>query len=114
VAFAAGADVGLAPYLPVGLNNLLAAPNKLFEYLHAGLAVAGSDLVDIRRVVDEHRVGALFDAGDPASIATAVRSLVASPDELGAMRRRARQASSRYTWDAQVGVLLDVYSRLGG
>jgi glycosyltransferase involved in cell wall biosynthesis len=114
VALAAGADVGLAPYLPVGLNNMLAAPNKLFEYLHAGIAIAGSDLPDIRRVVDQHRVGAVFDAADARSIADAVRQLISAPDELAAMKRRAREASALYTWDAQVDVLLGVYDKLTG
>jgi glycosyltransferase involved in cell wall biosynthesis len=113
VALVAGADVGLAPYLPVGLNNVLAAPNKLFEYLHAGIAIAGSDLPDIRGVVERHRVGAVFDAADPSSIADAVTELIASPDELAAMKRRAREASSLYTWDAQVEVLLGIYEQLG-
>jgi len=112
VAVAAGADVGLAPYLPVGLNNVLAAPNKLFEYLHAGVAIAGSDLPDIRKVIEEHRVGALFDAGDPASIAKAVTTLLSSPEELEAMRKRSREASKRYTWDTQVEVLLELYAGL--
>ena len=113
VPLVAGADIGMAPYLPVGLNNVLAAPNKLFEYLHAGIAVAGSDLPDIRRVVTEHRVGALFDAADERSIAEAVRSLVKDPGELEAMKRRAREASALYNWEAQETVLLGVYSRLG-
>jgi glycosyltransferase involved in cell wall biosynthesis len=112
VALAAGADVGLAPYLPVGLNNQLAAPNKLFEYLHAGIAIAGSDLPDIRTVVDRHKVGAVFDAADPSSIVSAVKELIASPDELRAMKARAREASSLYTWDAQVEVLLGIYEGL--
>jgi glycosyltransferase involved in cell wall biosynthesis len=112
VATLAGADVGLAPYLPIGLNNRLAAPNKLFEYLHAGLAVAGSDLPDIRRVVLEHRVGALFDAADPGSIARAVAGLVASPEELRAMRRRALEAAPRYCWEEQEAVLVALYERL--
>jgi len=76
VATVAGADVGLAAYLPVGLNNTLAAPNKLFEYLHAGLAIAASDLPDIRHVVEDLRVGELFDASDPASIAAAIGRIV--------------------------------------
>lgn len=112
VALAAGADVGLAPYLPVGLNNQLAAPNKLFEYLHAGIAIAGSDLPDIRTVVRRHEVGAVFDAADPASIASVVRELISSPEELARMKKRAREASALYTWDAQVEVLLGIYDRL--
>ncbi len=113
VSLVAGADIGLAPYLPVGLNNVLAAPNKLFEYLHAGIAVAGSDLPDIRRVVEEHRVGGLFDAADPASIAKAVREMLAAPEELKAMRERALEAAPRYSWEAQAAVLVGIYEGLG-
>lgn len=112
VAVAAGADIGLAPYLPVGLNNVLAAPNKLFEYLHAGLAVAASDLPDIRRIVAEHEVGELFDASDPSSIASAVRRLTAFPERLRMMRARAVVAAERFTWEAQARSLLDVYERI--
>ena len=113
VGASAAADVGMAPYLPVGLNNILAAPNKLFEYLHAGLAIAGSDLPDIRRVVEEHRVGTLFEAADPGSIAAAFQRLASDPAELTAMRDRARAAAPRYSWEGQEKVLLGVYEELG-
>ncbi|MEX2554705.1 MAG: glycosyltransferase [Actinomycetota bacterium] len=112
VAVVAGADVGLAPYLPVGLNNLLAAPNKLFEYLHAGLAVAASDLPDIRRIVSEHEVGELFDAADPGSIASAVRRLVSPAGRLSEVRGRAAAAAARFTWQAQARILVETYERI--
>ncbi|MGH2793437.1 MAG: glycosyltransferase [Actinomycetota bacterium] len=108
----AGADVGLAPYLPIGLNNELAAPNKLFEYLHAGLAVAASDVPDVRRVVEGLAVGELFDASDPSSVAAAVRRLIADARTLAACRERARAAADRYTWEAQAAVLLRTYEEL--
>lgn len=112
IAVAAGGDVGLAPYLPVGLNNVLAAPNKLYEYLHAGLAVAASDLPDIRAIVDEHEVGELFDAADPSSIAAAVRRATSFPDRLRKLRANAAAAAGRFTWEAQARVLLGVYEQL--
>ncbi|MGH2726738.1 MAG: glycosyltransferase, partial [Actinomycetota bacterium] len=113
VAVAAGGDVGLAPYLPVGLNNMLAAPNKLFEYLHAGLPVVASDLPDIRRIVTDNEVGELFEAADPTSIAAAVRRLTAFPDRLRTLRANAAAAAERFTWEAQARALLDVYERVG-
>lgn len=108
----AGADIGLAPYLPIGLNNVLAAPNKLFEYLHAGLAVAASDLPDVRAVVERHQVGALFDASDPASITGAIETLLSPEGELSDVRERARAAASAYTWEKQLDVLVDAYEHL--
>lgn len=112
VATAAGADVGLAPYLPIGLNNMLAAPNKLYEYLHAGLAIAGSDVPETRSVVEKHNVGALFDASSPASIAHAVASLVGDAAGLSAAKRNARRAAREYSWQRQEQTLFDVYERL--
>ena len=109
VPLVAGGDIGVAPYLPVGLNNQLAAPNKLFEYLHAGLAVAASDLPDIRRVVTQDEVGALFDAADPSSIAAAIESLTSSKQRLETMRANARAAAPKYTWEAQARRLLEIY-----
>src|SRR5690606_12108162 len=37
VAAASQADIGLIPFLPTGLNLSYATPNKLFEYMSAGL-----------------------------------------------------------------------------
>lgn len=112
VSTVAVADIGLVSYLPVGLNNELAAPNKLWEYLHAGLAVAASDLPEIRSVVEGYRIGSLFDGNDPASIAAAIEQLASDPVELDAMRARARAAAPHYTWEAQADVLLGIYSKL--
>lgn len=113
VASIAGADIGLAPYIPIGLNNELAAPNKLAEYLHAGLAVAASDLPEMRALLAKHAVGTLFDAASPTSIASAVGELLA-PGKLEAARAAARAAAPTYTWERQAEVLLGVYERLGG
>jgi len=107
----AAADLGIASYVPIGLNNKLAAPNKLFEYLHAGLAIAAADLADIRRIVEGHDVGALFDPGEEASIAAALRSM-AEPGRLEAARANARAAAPLYTWEAQAETLLALYEKL--
>lgn len=106
----AGADVGVVSYEPVGLNNQLAAPNKLFEYLHAGLAIAGSDLPDVRAILERHRVGVPFDAGNEASIRAALTEL--RDADLASMRERARAAAPAYTWSRQAETLLALYSRL--
>ena len=111
VATCSHADAGIVTYEPVGLNNQLAAPNKLFEYLHAGIAVAGSDLPDVRAILTEHDVGVTFDAASSDSIRAA---LVALRDgDLDGMRARARAAAPSYSWAAQGEVLLNLYASLG-
>ncbi len=108
--YACDADAGVVIYEATSLNNYLAAPNKLWSYLMAGLPVVASDFPGLRAVVDGERVGALFDPLEAASIAEALRAVLAEGDERAAMARRARRAAEeRYNWTVAGRRLLDVY-----
>jgi glycosyltransferase involved in cell wall biosynthesis len=108
-----GFAVGLVPYLPVGMNNLLCSPNKLFEYMAAGLAVVCSDLPVLREIVESADCGLLYAPGDREALATALRTLAGDPALLARLRANARRAAERrYNAAHEEGTLLDIYARL--
>ena len=109
VAYAAGAAVGVIPYEPVGLNNTYTTPNKLFDYMAAGLPVAASRLPELIRFVEEGGMGLTFTPGDPASLAAALNAILADPARYERMRERAREAGRRYTWERESAKLLALY-----
>jgi glycosyltransferase involved in cell wall biosynthesis len=109
----AGADVGVVPYRSTCLNNYLALPNKLFEYLSAGLPVVTSDFPELRRIVLEHGVGATFDPEDPADIARAVRIVLPPASGSTEMRAAARAAGRLFTWEREREHLLSAFEQLG-
>lgn len=96
-----GFDIGVVPYRATTLNNRLCLPNKVFEYLQAGLAVAASTLPELERLVKETATGEVFDPEQPEDIARAINALTRDPDRLAECRARARVARDRYTWEAQ-------------
>ncbi len=108
----ASADVGMIPYLHRGLNNYYCCPNKLFEYIHAGIAVAGSDFPEIRKILSTYNVGLTFDPEKPRSIAEAVNGIVADAERLAGMKRHTRQAREDLNWEKQGQKLLGVYASL--
>ena len=92
-------DIGLVIDRPETDNARLALPNKLFEYLMAGLAVAVPRAQAMASLVEEHRIGIVYD---PPGLGTALARLAADRDELDAMRRRARGlAETRFNAEAQ-------------
>jgi glycosyltransferase involved in cell wall biosynthesis len=96
-----GHHVGLLFDRPVTRNAELSAPNKLFEYLMAGLAVVAPDLPGLRWVREEG-LGVLFEAGSAEALAAALEELAASPEQLDALRTNARRAAvERYNAEAQ-------------
>lgn len=109
----AGADIGVIPYQPVGLNNFYSTPNKLFEYLAAGVPIAATRLPEIARIVDGHRIGATFDAVEPVAIAAAINRLLADEQSRVQMRERALATAPQYTWERQANELLALYESLG-
>jgi glycosyltransferase involved in cell wall biosynthesis len=110
---ASTADIGVIPYKPVCLNNRFSTPNKLFEYMNAGVAIAASDLPEIARIVKGEEIGSLFDPMDPRSIARAINELASDRTRLLEMRRRSRRAAElRHHWGVDEQVLLDLYRGL--
>jgi glycosyltransferase involved in cell wall biosynthesis len=101
IAAAAEADVGLVPYPGHTLNHIYACPNKLAQYMHAGLAVLSNDLAYIRSVVSEYQCGAVFDIDRPQSLVNAVLELVGNPEQLQAMKEASVRAARTFNWEIQ-------------
>ena len=113
IAIAASADLGVSPIVPSCLNYRLSLPNKLFQYMAAGLPVVASDFPQVREVVEGSRCGVVADTTSPQSIATAIETVLADLDEARAMGRRGRRAvADRYHWGVSAERLRGVYAAL--
>ena len=105
------ADVAVSAILHGSDNHEMALPNKLFEFLHAGLPMVTSDIRAMAAFVREHRLGEVFRAGDSGDLAAAVRRLLAAPGDYADADAR-RALAERYSWQAQERVLVEVYGRV--
>jgi glycosyltransferase involved in cell wall biosynthesis len=114
VDLAASADVGVSPIVPSCLNYRYSLPNKLFQYMAAGLPVVASDFPQVREVVDGAGCGLLADTRDPTRIAAAIGRILQDPEEAQAMGERGRRAiRERFNWSTSAAVLLETYAALG-
>ncbi len=97
----AAADFGVTLLEDLNLSTRLGAPNKLFEYLHAGLPVLVSDRPEARRVLDEYDVGVAVGPS-VAEVAGGVEKLVQA-SRASFWRNKARAAAEVYSWRNQAG-----------
>jgi len=109
---AAEADVGIVPYLPTNLNNYLSSPNKLFEYIQAGIPVVASNLPFLSKIICEEDIGLTFNPYDPKDIASAINT-VSREHELTRLKQNVRRAAEKWCWEIEEKKLLHIYERLG-
>jgi glycosyltransferase involved in cell wall biosynthesis len=103
---------GLVLFQP-GPNHCSAQPNKMFEYMAAGLPVIASDFALWREIVDGAGCGILVDPQDPDAIARAMQWMLDHPDEAEAMGRRGRAAvEEKYNWEREAEKLIGLYKEL--
>ncbi|PAD69593.1 hypothetical protein CHH83_07955 [Bacillus sp. 7586-K] len=106
------ASIGIIPYLPVP-NHLVCLPNKLFEYMAAGVAVISSDFPHYRKVVESSSSGLLIDPESPQSIAKAMILLLDDAtltDEMGQNGRVAFE--TKYNWNSEEEKLVAFYRKI--
>ncbi|MCY2987484.1 MAG: glycosyltransferase [Planctomycetota bacterium] len=100
------ADIGVVSYSMSGINNILCAPNKVFEYAQAGLPMVATCQPTIRAIFDKWKIGALVGCDGvvtPQEIAKAVQEVGSHRDHYASSLVPFLEAN---TWQREAEVLL--------
>ena len=102
------ADVGLCLIEDCCLSYRYCLPNKLFEYLAAGLPTIISNLPDMARVIDNFQCGWIVEPNSE-SVAAVVNGI--TPEVLAEKATAARSSRQEFTWEEEEHTLIAVYSK---
>lgn len=101
IRYTAGTHIGLALIDDVSLNNRLALPNKLFEYIMAGIPAVVSDLPQMAEIVQKYQVGAVIPNNDPETAANVIRSWQEDPQLYQRLKINCLRASKTLNWEEE-------------
>lgn len=107
------ATVGVHPLEGGFPNHDAALPNKLFEYLHAGLPQVVSDAKEMAAFVRRHKLGDVFRTGDVDDLVRAVSAVLAGRAEVLSPEQRAALAEE-FSWQRQEPIVREVYREVLG
>src|SRR5690606_4650189 len=105
---------GLVTFLPVP-NHIDAQPNKMFEYMSAGIPVIGSNYPLWKTIIEDNNCGICVDPENPQQIADAIDKLVTNKglaEEMG--KNGIKAVNEKYNWSIEEGKLFKLYEELLG
>lgn len=106
------ADIGVMPVLPDCLNSYYCSPNKMFDYMMAGLPIIAADLPEMAALSKQCENGVLYDAYSPNDLAESLVALSGSPRMREMARASRRWAESTYNWESESARLVDLLKQL--
>lgn len=108
--YTAVCDVGLTVDKDTNMNYRYSLPNKLFNYIQAGIAVLASDLIEVAKIVNDYKVGVVINNHNPQHIADKLNELLTNDAKLKQYKENSKQAAKELTWEKEEITLNKIYS----
>jgi glycosyltransferase involved in cell wall biosynthesis len=93
------ADMGMCLEKDTNLNYRYSLPNKLFNYISAGIPVISSDLQEIKKIIEQYNFGIVIPSVTPEEISKAILKLKNDPELLNKLKQNAVTASEKLNWE---------------
>jgi glycosyltransferase involved in cell wall biosynthesis len=112
----ASADIGLIIFpLDRALGLRMCLPNKLFEYLMAGLPILATPLDAVSDLIRTYDVGQIVPSLSPADVGAAINAMMADTAARERMQRNALNTAQRdLCWEKERQQLISLYHRILG
>lgn len=112
LALTAAADAGVIPYQATCLNNHYCTPNKLFEFIAAGLPILATDLPEILRLVEGLQIGLVGDTSSSRKMAKLIDDFFSDEQRFANWRTKVSIASQEVCWEREEKKLIEIYETL--
>lgn len=106
--FTINSDLGLTIDKDTNINYRFSLPNKLFDFLHAGIPVLSSGLVELKRIIDEYNTGYFIENHDPKHIADVIKSIFSDRDTYRIKKENTKIAARELCWEKEEEKLINI------
>lgn len=103
------AIAGLSVEKDLGLNYRYALPNKLFDYINAGIPVIISALPEMEKIINQYNVGITIKKTTPENISKAIKSISCDPQQAKVFRANCQKASQELCWEHEEKIIEDIF-----
>ncbi|MBA3662723.1 MAG: glycosyltransferase [Bacteroidetes bacterium] len=105
------ADLGISIDKNTNPNYFNSLPNKLFDYIHAGIPVLASRLPEIEKIISNYQVGVFIESHEPRHIAETINKFLSSA-LLEDFKKNTVLAARELNWESERAKYLEFLKRI--
>lgn len=112
ISYTRAADIGLTLDKDLSINYRFSLPNKLFDYIHAGIPVLASNLPEVAKVIRDYDIGKVISSHEPKEIAGALKEMTSNADQMEKWAANAKVAADAMNWNMEKKVLIEMLKEI--
>ena len=107
------ADLGICIDKDTNLNYKYSLPNKIMEYIMAGIPILTTPLVEIKPIIEKYKVGYFLDSYDPKIISKTIANVLNNTEGLKICAENTKAAANDLCWENEENVIKSMFFKIG-
>ena len=103
------AELGFIIDKDTNLNYRYCLPNKLFDFIQAGVPIVASHLVEVEKIIRNYEIGTFIADHDPYTIAATIADSLSDMGRIALWKQGLAEAAKDLCWENEQQTLIEVY-----
>lgn len=104
------ADIGIALFEPISISYKLALPNKLFEYILAGLPILATNLPSIKEIIENNNIGLLVNNIYDKNELKEKINLIINTKVYNDLKQNIEMIRNIFTYESQIDIIKENFN----